>query len=90
MATFLEISALSKSFAPRNGGGLAVVNRAIRTLTTREMSAQVLNESWRRLSFSDELLQDAFGKLAKDAEALGYLPTSDVSGIFEPGLSGSQ
>ena len=68
----------------------AVVNRAIRTLTTREMPAQVLNESWRRLSFSDELLQDAFGKLAKDAEALGYLPTSDISGIFEPGLSGSQ
>jgi NitT/TauT family transport system substrate-binding protein len=68
----------------------AVVNRAIRTLTTREMPAQVLNESWRRLSFSDELLQDAFGKLAKDAEALGYLPTSNVSGIFEPGLAGSQ
>ncbi len=68
----------------------AVVNRAIRTFTTREMPAQVLSESWRRLSFSDELLQDAFGKLAKDAEALGYLPTSDISGIFEPGLSGSQ
>ena len=68
----------------------AVVNRAIRTFTTREMPAQVLSESWRRLSFSDELLQDAFGKLAKDAEALGYLPTSDISGIFEPGLSGSR
>ena len=68
----------------------AVVNRAIRTLTTREMPAQVLNESWQRLSFSDELLQDAFGKLAKDAEALGYLPTSDISGIFEPSPAGSR
>ena len=68
----------------------AIVNREIRELTTREMPAQVLNESWQRLSFSDELLQDAFRKLAKDAEALGYLPTSDVSGIFDPGPAGSQ
>jgi sulfonate transport system substrate-binding protein len=68
----------------------AVVNRAIRRLTTREMPAQVLDESWQRLAFSDELLQDAFRKLAKDAEALGYLPTSDISGIFEPNLGASQ
>jgi NitT/TauT family transport system substrate-binding protein len=68
----------------------AVVNRAIGTLISREMSPKVLSESWRRLSFSDELLLEAFPKLAGDAQALGYLPTSDVSGIFELGLNGSQ
>jgi sulfonate transport system substrate-binding protein len=67
----------------------AVVNRAIEKLTTREMPAQVLSESWRRLSFSDELPPGTFPKLAADAEALGYLPTSDVSGIFELGFAGS-
>jgi sulfonate transport system substrate-binding protein len=67
----------------------AVVNRAIGRLTTREMPAEVLSESWRRLSFSEELPREAFPKLADDAEALGYLPTSDVSGIFELGLAGS-
>src|SRR5262249_41675691 len=64
-----------------------VVNRALEKLTTRQMPAQVLSESWRRLSFSEELPQEAFPKLAADAEALGYLPSSDVTGIFEPGLA---
>jgi len=68
----------------------AIVNRAIGKLTTREMPAQVLSESWQRLAFSDELPLEAFPKLAGDAEALGYLPTSDVSGIFELGLGGSR
>jgi hypothetical protein len=40
------------------------------------------------LSFSEELPQEAFPKLAADAEALGYLPSRDVSGIFELGLAG--
>ena len=68
----------------------AIVNRAIEKLTTREMPARVLSESWRRLSFSDELPPGTFPKLAADAEALGYLPTSDVSEIFELGFAGSR
>src|SRR5882724_4543997 len=67
-----------------------VVNGAIGRLTTREMPAQVLDEAWRRLTFSDELAPQNFAKLAKDAEALGYLPASDVSGLIESGIGGNQ
>jgi len=67
-----------------------LVNRAIGRLTTREMPAQVLEEAWQRLTFSAELVPQTFAKLAKDSEALGYLPTSDVSGLVEPGLGEAQ
>jgi len=61
-------------------------NAALVELTTRDMAAEVLDEAWSRLAFTSELLPDAFAKLAKDAAALGYLPSHDVSGIFAAGL----
>ena len=59
----------------------AVVNRAIAKLTSRAIPATVLDESWQRLEFSSDVSTAALAKLAKDAEALGYLPSSDVSGL---------
>ena len=59
----------------------AVVNRAIAKLTSREIPAAVLDESWQRLTFSSDVSTAAVAKLAKDAEALGYLPSSDVTGL---------
>jgi NitT/TauT family transport system substrate-binding protein len=67
-----------------------LVNGAIGRLTTREIPARILDEAWQRLTFSDELVPQDFAKLAKDAEALGYLPASDVSGLVEPGIGGDQ
>lgn len=67
-----------------------LVNGAIGRLTTREMPAQILDEAWQRLTFSDELAPQSFAKLAKDSEALGYLPASDVSGLIESGIGGNQ
>src|SRR5882724_1585572 len=61
----------------------SAVNQAIGKLTTREIGADVLDDAWQRLGFSSELSAEAFAKLAKDAEALGYLPSSDVTGIFD-------
>jgi len=65
----------------------AVLNQAIGKLTTREMPAPVLDEAWGRLGFSEDVLPEAYAKLARDAEALGYLPTSDVSGLVVAGVA---
>jgi predicted nucleic acid-binding protein len=59
----------------------AFVDKAIAKLTTREIPPAVLDESWQRLAFSSEVLTKALAKLAKDAEALGYLTSNDVSGL---------
>jgi NitT/TauT family transport system substrate-binding protein len=63
-----------------------VVNEAIRRLTTRDVPATVLDGAWTRLSFSGALLPEAFAKMAKDAESLGYLPSARIDGLFEGGL----
>jgi NitT/TauT family transport system substrate-binding protein len=68
----------------------SLVNRTIQKLTTRDVPKPVLEESWKRLSFSAEIPQGAFVKLAKDAADLGYLPTADVSGLVESGLGEAQ
>ena len=60
-----------------------VVNQAIRRLTTRDIPASVLDESWQRLSFSSGLRKEAFAKMAKDAESLGYVPSEPIDGLFE-------
>jgi NitT/TauT family transport system substrate-binding protein len=64
----------------------AVVNEVIRRLTTRDVPAAVLDGAWTRLSFSGALLPEAFAKMAKDAESLGYLPSARIDGLFEDGL----
>lgn len=66
----------------------AVVDEAIRALTTREIPAEVLREAWARLEFTDDPIADAFPKLAREAVNLGYLPDADVSSIFDPGPLG--
>ena len=43
-----------------------------------------VEEAWPRLRFSDDVSAETLAKLAKDAEALGYLPSSDVTGIIDP------
>jgi NitT/TauT family transport system substrate-binding protein len=63
-----------------------LVNQAIRRLTTRDIPPGVLDEAWKRLTFSGALRADALAKMAKDAESLGYLPTAQIEGIFEGGL----
>jgi sulfonate transport system substrate-binding protein len=64
----------------------ALVNRAIGDLTTREIAPEVLDDAWGRLAFSDEIAVEALAKLAKDAEALGYLPASDVATLCDTTL----
>jgi hypothetical protein len=44
----------------------------------------VLDEAWQRLGFSSDVSPDALAKLARNAEALGYLPSSDVTGLIDP------
>ena len=66
------------------GEAKATVNRAIGTITTREITADVLDEAWQRLGLSSDVSPDALAKLARDAEALGYLPSSDVTGLIDP------
>jgi NitT/TauT family transport system substrate-binding protein len=63
-----------------------VVNEVIRRLTTRDIPSTVLDEAWGRLTFSSAVRVDAFDKMAKDAETLGYLPTTQVGGLFESDL----
>ena len=63
-----------------------LVNHEIGRLTTREIASDVLREAWARLLFTDDPLRATFEKLARDAKDLGFLPSSDISGIFEAGL----
>jgi NitT/TauT family transport system substrate-binding protein len=63
-----------------------VINETIRRLTTRDISPAVLDEAWGRLTFSSAVQVDAFDKMAKDAQALGYLPTAQIQGLFEGDL----
>ena len=63
-----------------------VVNRAIGKLTTREIGAEVLDDAWPRLTFSSDVSPAELAKLAKDAEALGYLPAADVAALIDPEL----
>jgi NitT/TauT family transport system substrate-binding protein len=63
-----------------------VVNEVIHRLTTRDIPPQVLDEAWGRLTFSSAVRIEAFEKMAKDAEALGYLPTARVGGLLEGDL----
>jgi NitT/TauT family transport system substrate-binding protein len=65
------------------GEAKAAVNRAIGTLTTREIGADVLDDAWQRIRFSNEVSADALAKLAKDAESLGYLPSSDMTDLID-------
>lgn len=62
----------------------AEVNAGLRDLTTRDIPPDVLEDAWSRLGFGEEILSDTFPKLARDAQALGYLPASDVSALVEP------
>ncbi len=59
------------------------VNAALRELTTREIAPEVLDEAWKRLEFGEDLSEEAIAKGAKDAQALGYLPSSDIKGLIE-------
>src|SRR5262249_45339111 len=63
-----------------------VINDTIRRLTTRDVSSAVLDEAWGRLTFSSAIQAAAFDKMAKDAQALGYLPTAQIQGLFEGDL----
>ena len=63
-----------------------VINETIRRLTTRDISPAVLDEAWGRLTFSSAVQVDAFDKMAQDAQALGYLPTAQIQGLFEGDL----
>lgn len=59
------------------------VNAALRELTTREIPIELLTDAWERLAFDEEIPKEGILKNARDAHALGYLPKSDVTGIFE-------
>ena len=67
-----------------------VVNEVIRRLTTRDVPPAVLDGAWARLTFSSALIPEAFAKMAKDAESLGYLPSARIDGLFEGGLEGDR
>jgi sulfonate transport system substrate-binding protein len=68
----------------------SVLNEVIRRLTTRDLPPAVLDGAWARLTFSSALLPEAFAKIAKDAESLGYLPSARIDGLFEGGLEGDR
>lgn len=59
------------------------VNAALRELTTREIPKDVLEDAWSRLGFDVKIQDQAIAKGARDANALGYLPSADVGGLVD-------
>lgn len=59
------------------------VNAALRELTTRAIPNDVLEDAWSRLGFAEKIQAEAIAKGARDANALGYLPSADVGGLVD-------
>lgn len=73
--------------AANDGEARKLVNQQIGLLTSREIAPEILQEAWPRLLFTDDPLPSTFEKLARDAKEMGFLPSSDIQGIFETGLA---
>jgi NitT/TauT family transport system substrate-binding protein len=54
----------------------------IKRITHKGLSKPAIEESWRRVDFLADPQRDAIAKMARDARALGYVPTDEVATLF--------
>jgi NitT/TauT family transport system substrate-binding protein len=70
------------AWAIRDPGAPGLIFGEIKRLTTKGLPKPVVEESWRRVDFTDDPQRDALAAMARDAASLGYVPSDDTSGLF--------
>jgi NitT/TauT family transport system substrate-binding protein len=60
-----------------------VVNAALKRITGKALSEQVLREAWKDLTFTVDPIATSLRKSAQDAEDVGLLEHVDLSGIYD-------
>jgi NitT/TauT family transport system substrate-binding protein len=58
-------------------------NEAFGALTKKPLPPAVLSEAFSRITLTTNPMEPQLAKVARDAEALGYLPDSDVRGLVD-------
>lgn len=64
----------------------AAVVEAIETITGSPLSADVIAAAWESLVFTNDPIASSLQESAEDAEALGFLETSDLEGVYDLAL----
>lgn len=70
------------AWVTKDAGAPAIVFGEIERLTTKGVPKPVVEESWRRVDFTDDPQRDALAAMARDAASLGYVPSDDTTGLF--------
>ncbi len=61
----------------------ATVVESIETITGSPLSADVVSAAWENLAFTDDPIAASLQESAEDAQALGFLESSDLDGIYD-------
>ena len=66
-----------------------VVSDAIGRLTGKPLPSKVLDAAWPNLSFTDDPVASSLRTAASDAHRLGFIPSADITGIYDLSLLNS-
>jgi NitT/TauT family transport system substrate-binding protein len=86
VATFLKGHIRAVEFATAHPDeSQTVVNTTIEHITGKGLSAAVIKEAWKNLTFTVDPIASSLRKSAKDAEEAGLLERVDLNGIYDLG-----
>ncbi len=84
VANFLKGHVAAVNFANANAEqAKTVVNGSLEEITGKALTAEVIDEAWKNLTFTEDPIASSLRKSAEDAEAVDLLDPVDLNGIYD-------
>ena len=81
---FLEAHVAANQFVnDQTAEAQRLVSEGIEAITGSEMAPEVLSAAWENLEFTVDPIASSLTESAEDAAALGFIPSSDLEGIYD-------